>query len=194
MPRARLNRGVNGKKIVSAQLMAFPCDSRNQEKPVLLGNAVPLVPLADTGSIEAKVGCHFGDRGPKSENRVEGSETWRAKLLHVGLIERDNLSRQSRTTRPVTRSVGPGKLLHMGKATTPTKFKTEFCQRLKAARIMAGLEQADFAKALGLLPNTYNKYETRSLLPHYLIPLACELLEIDPKYLYYGEKVLRKTG
>lgn len=82
----------------------------------------------------------------------------------------------------------------MGKASTPTSFKREFCQRLKAARIMAGYEQAEFAKELGLLPNTYSKYESRSLLPHYLIPKACELLEIETEMLFVGPRELRRKN
>lgn len=40
------------------------------------------------------------------------------------------------------------------------------------------------AKALGLLPNTYSKYESRSLLPHHLMLRACEILKINLEYLY----------
>lgn len=49
---------------------------------------------------------------------------------------------------------------------------------------MAGLEQVEFATRLGVLPNTYGKYERRSLLPHYLIPKACEILGITPDQLF----------
>jgi len=72
----------------------------------------------------------------------------------------------------------------MGKASTPASFKRDFCRRLKIAREFNRLEQADMAKALGLLPNTYSKYESRSLLPHHLMLKACEILKIDLGYLY----------
>lgn len=42
-------------------------------------------------------------------------------------------------------------------------------------RETAGFEPKEFAEALGLKVNTYQKYETRSLLPHYLIPMVCEI-------------------
>lgn len=80
----------------------------------------------------------------------------------------------------------------MGKASTPTQFKRDFCKRLAAARVMAGLEQAEFAQQLGLLPNTYSKYERRSLLPHYLVARAARILNVDVDFLFTGDPGTRK--
>lgn len=83
----------------------------------------------------------------------------------------------------------------MARAATPAKFKIDFCKRLQSARIVAGFTQQEVAQKLGLDRDTYAKYESRSLLPHYLIPQVCELFGIEPTFLYtgMGERV-RKTG
>lgn len=82
------------------------------------------------------------------------------------------------------------------RSVTPKSFKEAFCQRLKAARVLKYEQAADFAHDLGIPANTYGKYEAgRSLLPHHLIPLACELLDIDEKTLFQPERrAARKTG
>lgn len=72
----------------------------------------------------------------------------------------------------------------MGKATTPARFKKEFCNRLRSARILAGYTQEEVANEFGLKPDTYSKYERRSPMPHYLVPRACALFRVQPEDLY----------
>lgn len=178
---------VHRKKIVRSQLLAFPLNRDDNRVPCIGRDAASLLPLTDLPMTFANGLGHLGQGIPHLENIANG--------FHAGVITWDNLSRQGKTTRPVTASRTQRTIRPMGKATTPTAFKKEFCQRLKAARIMAGLDQAEVAQELGLLLNTYNKYETRSLLPHYLIPRACEILGIEPDVLFLGPKeVRRKTG
>jgi DNA-binding XRE family transcriptional regulator len=183
----RRSSAVHRKKVLRAQALSLPANGLNDRSPCVRRNAPSLLPLADRPMSLGNVDSHFGKRVPEPEHLVNG--------FHGDVIAWDNLSRQGSTTRPVTASPAGGTIRPMGKASTPTAFKKEFCQRLKAARIMAGIGQAEFAKELGLLLNTYNKYETRSLLPHYLIPRACEILGVDPAVLFLGVKeAKRKTG
>lgn len=81
------------------------------------------------------------------------------------------------------------------RATTPTAFKEEFARRLKAARQLKYEQASDFAADLGIPANTYGKYESgRSLLPHHLIPRACELLGLDIKTLFEFERKARRAA
>lgn len=54
-------------------------------------------------------------------------------------------------------------------------YRKAFRRRLKQIRQDAGYTQAEFARALDVPEKTYAKYESRSLLPTYLIPRICEL-------------------
>lgn len=181
-PRSRVHRH----QVVGGQLLAFPLDRIHNGLPSIGRNALSLLPLTDDPMTFTDGLGHLGKGFPHLEHVGNG--------FHSADIARDSLSRQGPTSRPVTVSGIPRTISPMGKASTPTAFKKEFCQRLKAARIMAGYEQAEFAKELGLLPNTYNKYETRSLLPHYLIPQACEILGIDPSVLFVGPREARRKA
>lgn len=182
-PRSR----VHCHQVAGGQLLTFPLDRVHNGLPGIRRDALPLLPLADDPVTFTDGLGHLGKGVPHREHISNG--------FHSRDIARDSLSRQEPTSRPVTAMGAKRTIRPMGRATTPATFKKEFCQRLKAARIMAGYDQAEFAKELGLLPNTYNKYETRSLLPHFLIPRACEILGIDTAVLFVGPGAARrKTG
>lgn len=67
-------------------------------------------------------------------------------------------------------------------------FRQHFLARLKKLRQRAGYStQAAFAKELGISANNYAQYETRTLLPHSLIPEVCELLNVSPWMLLTGQ-------
>ncbi len=66
-------------------------------------------------------------------------------------------------------------------------FKESFCARLKDARSAAGLNQAALAHRLGLERETYAKYESRSLLPHDLLPQTAKTLGVSIAYLLTGK-------
>jgi hypothetical protein len=174
-------------KIVSADLLTFPGGGRYDGVPVSNGNSSTLAPLAGAPGCDADVVGHLIEGVPAVKEVPDRA--------HGTTYTQDNLSRQRVTSRPVTGLSSTGTLRPMGKATTPTQFKRDFCLRLRSFRVAAGYQEAaDFAKALGLLPNTYSKYENRSLLPHYLIPRVCELLDIEVTELYLGRAVKRKIG
>ena len=170
--RMHMQKGLGGK------FGALTPNRSNHRRPRGARNPLALPPLLNGPGALADVVGHFGNGLPTIENVFE------VRNLHNTLLPGDNLSRQERTALPVTKSGKARTIRPMSRATTPTTFKKEFCQRLRAARVMAGLDQPTFAKMLGLLPNTYGKYENRSLLPHYLVPVACEILGITPDRLY----------
>lgn len=176
--RLRATRGpVHGQKIVSAQLLAFPRSRSNQVRPVVLVDTPALLPLLGGPGRHANVGGHLAAGIPPAKQFIKG-------LRHMSVVPLDRMSSQGRTTRPVTPDDASRTMCPMGKATTPARFRREFCARLRSAREFRGFSQEEFAKKLHVLPNTYSKYERRSPMPHYLVPLACGFLDISPDYLY----------
>lgn len=181
-------RRMNRQKRFGAEGLAPLLGGGNDGRPSAVGDTSPLPPLLNGPGAFPDVVGHVGDGFPAIENFFEGFDR------HLGdVITRDRLSRQGRTSLPVTKRRRGRTMRPMSRATTPTSFKKEFCQRLRAARIMRNLDQPTFAGMLGILPNTYGKYEKRSLLPHYLIPLACEILDISPSQLYPANRTKERS-
>lgn len=74
----------------------------------------------------------------------------------------------------------------MGRGITSPRFKDDFAERLRAARISAGYRtQKEFAERSGIPLENYKKYESgRTPIPHRLMGLVCELIDKDANYLY----------
>lgn len=66
-----------------------------------------------------------------------------------------------------------------GQPAPPRDFRPAFLRRTRALRQAAGHSQTSIASALGLHRDRYAKYETRSPLPHALIPRFLELTRAD---------------
>jgi transcriptional regulator with XRE-family HTH domain len=71
-------------------------------------------------------------------------------------------------------------------------FKETFIARVKQARKEARFSQIEIAALLGIAQDTYKMYETRSCLPHYLIPRFCIACRIDVAELYGMTKSNRR--
>lgn len=180
---------MHSKQIVSSQAAALPTNSVNDGRPVLLRDALTLLPLGDAPGALAHISSHIGKGVPEPKHVIERG--------HTAKNTRDKLSGQGGTTLPVTKQNPKRTMCPMGsRATTPKAFKEEFAKRLRAARELKYQQASDFAAELGIPANTYGKYESgRSLLPHHLIPKACDLLGIEVRSLFeYEKKAFRKTG
>lgn len=177
-------RPMHGQKVISAQLLAFPGCRIDQIRPVVLVNSPTLLPLLGSPVTDTDIGSHLATGIPPAEKLVKG-------FSHNNLVALDRLSSQERTTRPVTGGKAIRTIRPMGKAATPTRFKQTFCAKLKAAREFRGLSQEEMAKRLHILPNTYSKYEKRSLMPHYLLVQASVILDVTPDYFYGFEPVAK---
>ncbi len=173
------SHAVHDKQVVSAQLLTFPGNRIHNWIPVVRRNPSTLLPLLGTPGADANFRSHLDGGFPAAEHLVE--------RLHGTVIRLDNMSSQGETACPVTVRLPDRTMCPMGKASTPAQFKKDFCKRLAAARLVKGLSQPEFALKLGLLPNTYSKYEKRSLLPHHLIPRAVDILEVTERFLFTGE-------
>ena len=67
-------------------------------------------------------------------------------------------------------------------------YRIMFTERLKIMRKQAGFRnQLSVARELGISVTTYASYESRTLVPHHLIPSLCELLNCSPWLLFTGQ-------
>lgn len=67
----------------------------------------------------------------------------------------------------------------------PPDFTAKFVERVRVARDTAGYTHPDdMAKALGVPVTTYRKYESRSCMPHHLIPKFCALTGVGYQQLF----------
>jgi hypothetical protein len=70
---------------------------------------------------------------------------------------------------------------------THARFQAEFRKRIRAARLAAGYKKPeDIAALLGIEKEAYKKYETRSMMPHHLMPLFATLVGRNINYLMTG--------
>lgn len=182
-PKARPLPLMHGKQDLDGQGRVEITGRLDNSIPIVLGDAPPTPPFLDPLFGNRNGVREFSSAGPQIEDFGHGGN-----LQHSELIQRDKLSRQHTTSCPVTPELNPGTISPMSRSNSPTKFKAQFCERLKAARIAAGLTQEEVAKALDLIPNTYNKYENRSFLPNHLLEDACKLLNVEIDYLFTGKR------
>jgi transcriptional regulator with XRE-family HTH domain len=67
---------------------------------------------------------------------------------------------------------------------TVRAYREMFIARVREARTRRQLTQRGLAVLLGIAQDTYKQYETRSLLPHHLVPKFCLACEVDPVWLF----------
>ena len=71
---------------------------------------------------------------------------------------------------------------------TPLAYKQRFFKRIQMLRKKAGYTSvAKFAQELGIDQATCASYESRTFVPHHLLPLVCELLNCGPWMLLTGQ-------
>jgi hypothetical protein len=74
----------------------------------------------------------------------------------------------------------------MAKDLATSQFRKNFIKRTQQARVNAQFFQAGIALLLQTDQGTYKQYETRSVLPHVLIPAFCTLTGISIHWLFTG--------
>lgn len=74
---------------------------------------------------------------------------------------------------------------------TPREYSKAFRARTKLLRESAQLSQSEMARELGVSPVTYPKYESRSLLPHHLVPRFLRITGGTYEYLFRGNTAKR---
>lgn len=68
-----------------------------------------------------------------------------------------------------------------------TAFEEAVRARLRMLRENKGASQGDVAEALGVDANTYSKYESRSLPPHWLLPRLAAYYSVTCDFLLTGQ-------
>jgi DNA-binding XRE family transcriptional regulator len=80
--------------------------------------------------------------------------------------------------------IAVGQNVFMAKDPVASEFKGKFIARTAKAREKAGFSQEKMAADLGVAQSKYHKYESRSLLPHYLLVPFCMLTKVTPEWMY----------
>lgn len=94
----------------------------------------------------------------------------------------------------LTLAHSPGTIFGMDKPigrprkVTPSAYEEAFRRRVRAARALYTDEPKEMARALGVREDTYYRYETRTMLPHYLMPRFCEITGVTVDYLINGPR------
>ncbi len=166
--------------------------SHRQDRPALLrglNHSIPRVirdsttqrPSVDRVLLLVQGGRHVGNVVPDRKYVVKG--------LHRPDIVTDYLSVQERTEKQVTPLFKQLTMLPMKgqrKPSTPSQWRDEFISRVRSARIVSGKKPVEVAAYLGVSLDTYNRWETRALLPHHLVMPFCTFIGADPVMLLTG--------
>jgi transcriptional regulator with XRE-family HTH domain len=71
---------------------------------------------------------------------------------------------------------------------TAIDFNPTFCARVRAIREAHKKTQSEMARILGVTEKAYEKYESRSPLPHYLIDRFAQAMGVDIDELFMPPK------
>ena len=104
--------------------------------------------------------------------------------LHAHILGSEVLTMQGELA-PLSRPWG-GHNDGMAKRRNRTVYKDAFLQRVAEARVAAGFTQEELASVLDLDQGTYKTYETKTLMPHDLIPRFCIAVRVSTAWLLDG--------
>lgn len=71
---------------------------------------------------------------------------------------------------------------------TKKAYDKAFIGRVRVARESAGLTRIEISAHMGIKPDSYARYEKRTMLPHYLIPPFCRATGVSLEYLLGATK------
>jgi hypothetical protein len=74
---------------------------------------------------------------------------------------------------------------------SPAAYRAAFFKRVRTARELYSDSPQDMAKVLGIPAGTYTRYETRTMLPHHLVPRFCQITGVTPEWLFFGPTAAR---
>lgn len=173
--------GVHRKQFVTAQILTFPLERLNQRQPRVRGDTATLLPFLDLRALLPEVRGHFGERVPAVKDVFDS--------FHKRDYASDELSGQCPPMIPVTVVRTLRTISHMGRASTPTKFRAEMAKRLTSARIVAGYAtKKAAADKLGITLDRYEKWELgRTPVPAQYVGPVCHLFNVDANYLFNTE-------
>lgn len=106
----------------------------------------------------------------------------------------DDKSMQPWTTLPLTLPEPPRTIRVVGRPpekVTPAGYRAAFYKRVRTAREFYTEDYREMARALGIAEGTYYRYETRTMLPHHLIPRFCQITGVSADWLFHGPAAAR---
>lgn len=102
----------------------------------------------------------------------------------------DYLSKTASTNCPVLKA---GRSVTLRGLMTPAEFRKAFVGRVRQIRESLGWSRQEAAELMGVSLDSWTKYETRTPLPHHLIPRFCRATRVDVWYLFTGEIASKAT-
>jgi hypothetical protein len=106
----------------------------------------------------------------------------------------DDKSMQPWTSLQLTLPEPPRTIRVVGRpseSSSPAAYRAAFFKRVRTARELYTDSPQDMAKALGVPYGTYVRYETRTMLPHHLVPRFCQITGVSAEWLFYGPSAAR---
>lgn len=184
------SRGMHDHQVIGAKILPFPPGGRHNRRPGRLWDSLALLPLLDSPVTLLNGLSKLSHGIPVAKNIIDIGG------LHTPDTATDELSVQGRTDHPVTRKGRKRTICPMGRGKTDADFLDEFCERTRSARITAGFNDLkEFALLMGIAPDTYLRYETRTPLPHRYIPKFLRLTGVSADVLFTGRRIeQRKIG
>jgi hypothetical protein len=115
--------------------------------------------------------------------------------LAFGELIMDDKSMQPLTNLQLTLPALPGRIVRMvgrpERPTSPATYRAAFFKRVRTARELYTEDYKVMAHALGIQEGTYYRYETRTMLPHHLVPRFCQLTGVNADWLFNGPSAAR---
>lgn len=184
-----LRRTVRRVQIDDTESLPSQTRRAHQGRPSPLGDSPPVPPPINRVLFLIQGGRHGRNIGGFVGTEVAPYRKYVTEGLHKAHVLTDYLSVQAGTEKQVTPLFRQLTMLDMKgtrKASTPRQWRDDFISRVKAARIVSGKKPVEIAAALGVNLDTYNRWESRALLPHHLVMDFCKITGADPVMLLTG--------
>jgi hypothetical protein len=135
-------------------------------------------------------------QGPRRGPCQQESPRSRICLESLALREliMDDKSMQAWTNLQLTLPEPGRKIRVVGRPnepSSPAAYRAAFFKRVRTARELYSDSPQDMAKVLGIPAGTYTRYETRTMLPHHLVPRFCQITGVTPEWLFFGPSAAR---
>ncbi len=84
-------------------------------------------------------------------------------------------------------AIAAGIIPAMSDSSDEMLFNNAYCQRVRDLRVARGWSAEQMATALGIPPDRYRKYETRSPMPAYLVERFGLIVDRDVQFVLTGK-------
>lgn len=134
-------------------------------------------------------------RGPSRPARPKSRKSDLCpEALAFGELIMDDKSMQQWTNLQLTLPVPHRTIRVVGRPPdklSPAAYREAFYERVRTARKLYTEEPGIMAEALNIPAGTYTRYETRTMMPHHLIPRFCQLTGVNADWLFFGPTAAR---